>query len=627
VADANVHFYNSTSGHFINSISEYSSDPALKTTDCSPEINNSTFRNSNSQGIYCDNSSLIIRGSLIENNADYGIYITGSTSIPDLGANDLADKGLNTIQNNDDGNFQVYNNTANTINAYYNIWEYDNADSIDAHIYDDDENPAKGEVLFEPWLTNVLVAEFSAIPTSGNAPLTVNFTDLSIPGTVSIIEWQWDFQNDGTIDSYDQNPIHIYDNPGTYTVSLTVTDENDSTDTEIKIDYITVESISPTANFSADTTSGYAPLTVNFTDLSIPGSWPIVAWEWDFGDSTFSNEQNPTHEYISVGNYTVSLTVFDEYNTTDIMTVENLITIINRAPYVISEIPDQIVEEDFEAFTINLDDHFADDDGDDLIYLVEYNSDEIQAAVDDSILTLSSVQDWFGTASIVVTANDGHSDKRKYSKSKNRYRASCSDTFDVVIQPVNDAPILNYFIPEDTTFTIKVDSTVMFTISAYDVDSEIQFSWFIDDENQEISDSIFTYTFIEEGGYEVKSVVSDEEYSVETVWHVTVEAVSVDNNVVVIYQTKLYQNTPNPFNPETKICFDIKDNNSDVSLAIYDIKGQLVKRLVKRNYNRGKYSVIWNGKDNNEKDVPSGIYFFKMEMDKFSNVKKCILLK
>ena len=390
---------------------------------------------------------------------------------------------------------------------------------------------------------------------------------------------------------------------------------------------ITVESISPTANFSADTTSGYAPLTVNFTDLSIPGSWPIVAWEWDFGDSTFSNEQNPTHEYISVGNYTVSLTVFDEYNTTDIMTVENLITIINRAPYVISEIPDQIVEEDFEAFTINLDDHFADDDGDDLIYLVEYNSDEIQAAVDDSILTLSSVQDWFGTASIVVTANDGHSDKRKYSKSKNRYRASCSDTFDVVIQPVNDAPILNYFIPEDTTFTIKVDSTVMFTISAYDVDSEIQFSWFIDDENQEISDSIFTYIFIEEGEYEVKSVVSDEEYSVETVWHVTVEAVSVDNNVVVIYQTKLYQNTPNPFNPETKICFDIKDNNSDVSLAIYDIKGQLVKRLVKRNYNRGKYSVIWNGKDNNEKDVPSGIYFFKMEMDKFSNVKKCILLK
>ena len=265
-ARTNVHFNYSTSGHFINSISEYSHDPALKTTDCSPDINNSTFRNS-SEGIYCNNSSPIIRGSFIENNADAGIYLTGSNSIPDLGANDPADKGLNTIQNNDDGNFQVYNNTANTINAFYNIWEYTIADSIDAHIYDDDENPAKGEVLFEPWLADVLVAEFSASPTSGNAPLSVNFTDQSIQGTVSIIEWQWDFQNDGTIDSSVQNPTHIYDNPGTYTVSLTVTDENDSTDTEIKTDYITVLGEETSRALQFDGTDDYVylddPITGN----------------------------------------------------------------------------------------------------------------------------------------------------------------------------------------------------------------------------------------------------------------------------------------------------------------------------------------------------------------------------
>ncbi len=81
-----------------------------------------------------------------------------------------------------------------------------------------------------------LIADFSADSTQGIAPLTVQFTDLSIGNPIS---WQWDFENDGTIDSYDQNPNWIYNEVGTYTVSLTVSDGTDE-DTEIKEDYITV---------------------------------------------------------------------------------------------------------------------------------------------------------------------------------------------------------------------------------------------------------------------------------------------------------------------------------------------------------------------------------------------------
>ncbi|WP_394697838.1 choice-of-anchor L domain-containing protein [uncultured Methanomethylovorans sp.] len=64
------------------------------------------------------------------------------------------------------------------------------------------------------------------------------------------------------------------------------------------------EILSPVANLTANVTSGTAPLTVNFTDLST--NTP-TSWLWDFGDGNISNDQNPTHTYTSGGTYTVSL--------------------------------------------------------------------------------------------------------------------------------------------------------------------------------------------------------------------------------------------------------------------------------------------------------------------------------
>ena len=60
---------------------------------------------------------------------------------------------------------------------------------------------------------------------------------------------------------------------------------------------IIIESVfgPPLANFSADPTSWYAPMEVNFTDLSSPGNSPIIEWYWDFGDGNTSYLQNPTH--------------------------------------------------------------------------------------------------------------------------------------------------------------------------------------------------------------------------------------------------------------------------------------------------------------------------------------------
>ncbi|MCB5253413.1 MAG: SBBP repeat-containing protein [Candidatus Cloacimonadaceae bacterium] len=82
------------------------------------------------------------------------------------------------------------------------------------------------------------LAEFSANLISGLEPLAVQFTDLSTPGTGGITAWQWDFGDGGT--SSEQNPLHTYNQPGVYSVSLTVEGLFDLEDTEQKTDYITV---------------------------------------------------------------------------------------------------------------------------------------------------------------------------------------------------------------------------------------------------------------------------------------------------------------------------------------------------------------------------------------------------
>ncbi len=93
----------------------------------------------------------------------------------------------------------------------------------------------------EASLNDNVVANFSADQTSGPLPLTVNFSDESISQSSTIVSWEWDFQNDGVIDSYEQNPVFIYDEQGDYSVSLTVSDElSRTTSTVIKEEYISV---------------------------------------------------------------------------------------------------------------------------------------------------------------------------------------------------------------------------------------------------------------------------------------------------------------------------------------------------------------------------------------------------
>ncbi len=151
-------------------------------------------------------------------------------------------------------------------------------------------------------------ANFVGAPVSGEAPLLVQFTDLSSGNPTS---WAWDFQNDGTVDNTTQNPAWEYTAPGFYSVSLTVYAGGDSASV-VKPDYIQVLEPPLRADFSGQPTVGPAPLQVQFTDLSVGGE--VIAWEWDFQNDGVidATTPDPTFQFSEPGLYSVALTVFSE---------------------------------------------------------------------------------------------------------------------------------------------------------------------------------------------------------------------------------------------------------------------------------------------------------------------------
>jgi parallel beta-helix repeat protein len=121
----------------------------------------------------------------------------------------------------------------------------------------------------------IFSADFSAEPEWGGAPLNVQFADESTSPDNNIDTWEWDFENDGTIDSTDQNPSHTYTEQGTYTVSLTVT-SSQWNDTKTKTDFITV---------------------VEGKTITVPGDFPSI-------QEAIDNASDGDRVVISNGTYT-----------------------------------------------------------------------------------------------------------------------------------------------------------------------------------------------------------------------------------------------------------------------------------------------------------------------------------
>ena len=149
-------------------------------------------------------------------------------------------------------------------------------------------------------------ASFIANDTTGCPPLFTSFLDQSTSMNGAIVDWLWNFGDNAT--SSLQHPIHEYSSSGLYPVELTITTDNGCVDQYLSTVEIEVYD-QPTAQFSMLPYPATIGEQVVFTNESNTST----SWTWDFGDSTYSNDQNSAHIHSNAQEYTVQLITSNEH--------------------------------------------------------------------------------------------------------------------------------------------------------------------------------------------------------------------------------------------------------------------------------------------------------------------------
>jgi len=340
-------------------------------------------------------------------------------------------------------------------------------------------------------LAVALTANFSADVTAASVGETIQFTNATSGGTPDYT-YEWDFNNDGTVDNTEASPTHAYTSTGTYTVSLTVTDSETSTDTETKTDYISVAE-ELVAGFSADVTAASVDGTIQFTDATTGGA-PDYTYEWDFNnDGTVDNtEASPTHAYTSTGTYTVSLTVTDSQARTDTETKTDYIN---------------VAEELVAGFSADL---TAADTGDtiqftdattggtpDYTYEWDFNND---GTVDNTEASPTHIYTTAGTYTVSLTVTD--SQARTDTETKTDY--------------VNIITELVAGFSADTTVA-NVDSAIQFTDATTGGAPDYTYEWdFNNDGTVDSTEASPSHAYTSIGTYTVSLTVTDSQTRTDT---------------------------------------------------------------------------------------------------------------
>jgi len=192
---------------------------------------------------------------------------------------------------------------------------------------------------------------FEFTPPSPQTFENITFTDTSLDPDTILINWTWNF-GDGTI-SYTQHPQHYYQDDGTYTIQLTITDTTGFTDTTTK--QITIQNKPPTANFTYTQQNIPDDLTIQLTDTSHDIDGIIINHTWDLGDTHIKYHPQLTHTYQIYKIYNVTLTITDDdYAITQIT---KTITVYDHQPPTIQDhTPQTIIGGQILLFNITIHD-------------------------------------------------------------------------------------------------------------------------------------------------------------------------------------------------------------------------------------------------------------------------------
>jgi PKD repeat protein len=161
-------------------------------------------------------------------------------------------------------------------------------------------------------------ASFSYSPSAPTFEDQVSFYDASEDYDGNLVSWFWDFGDDQS--SEERNPIHKYEDKGTYSVRLTVTDDDGASNTITNL--VEIVNVAPTSNFTYFPSSPVMGESIQFTDESIDPENKLTTWAWDFGDGYTVSTEDASHNYEEAGTFTVTLVVADDEGATGTISKE-----------------------------------------------------------------------------------------------------------------------------------------------------------------------------------------------------------------------------------------------------------------------------------------------------------------
>ncbi|MBK6266028.1 PKD domain-containing protein [Marivirga sp. S37H4] len=223
--------------------------------------------------------------------------------------------------------------TDESINAVSWLWEFGDGDSSvqqhPVHIYTTiPEHPIKltvtnasgCSVVKEQEMEGIFNARFEADQTKACGPASIQFSAFSEQS----VSWEWQFGDGNT--STEASPLHIYDQPGIYSVQLIASNESGCEDTVRIENYIEVLDLQAGFSIKEPVASACVPVEVSFQNEAVGAS----AYFWDFGDGKTSTVPNPLHVYTSVGEFDVKLIVTNDLGCTDTLHRSELV--ITKGP-------------------------------------------------------------------------------------------------------------------------------------------------------------------------------------------------------------------------------------------------------------------------------------------------------
>jgi cyclophilin family peptidyl-prolyl cis-trans isomerase len=196
---------------------------------------------------------------------------------------------------------------------------------------------------------------------------------------------------------------------------------------------------------------------------------------------------------------------------------------------------------------------------------------------------------------------------------------------DVVIDSIRIMTASFYGVtPEEDSLFATAGDPLAFGLLT--IDPEVTYSWFLDNELQTETNFIYSPSLTVNGSHEIKGIGSKNGYDFYRIWWVEITGGTNSPNDLQTNEVTLFQNSPNPFNPETTISFAL-NYSENVEIDIFNIKGQHVRTLVQAEYGAGRHNINWNGTDDQSKTVSSGIYFYRLKAGSYTETRRALLLK